>query len=381
MWVVLASHRYPPVTGGSERVAELLATGLVRRGHQVTVVTSQEASVPHRELRDGVDVIRLKLRPVAGVRFPVGYLRTLRSLPADLFHLSGNRIWCADFYLPFRGLFAWPQVVTGHGFYQYSVHPRRWDRWYFERYYVGRLAGVDAYAAMTELERRQLIGWGLPEEKIQLIPNGISLDEFHPTEPPDPAVRARWALGCPWVAVYAGGFFENKRVDRLVRALGQRHGQWGLVVFGPDRAPPPYDATSVAQLAQQLRVPFRWLGVRPRAEVLTALRSADVVVLGSSYEGFGLLPLEAMASARPFVSFAVGAVPELAATGAGRAVHSIEEFARALAEFEEPERRATSGERGRVSVARWSVDTMVDRYVSLYDKVISSHRSSRGDRR
>ncbi|EQD73481.1 glycosyl transferase, group 1 family protein, partial [mine drainage metagenome] len=185
MWVVLASHRYPPATGGSERFAELIATGLVRRGHRVTVVTAHEAAVPDQETRDGVEVLRLTLRPVGGIRFPVRYLRTLRSLPADLFHLSGNRIWCADFYLPFRGLFEWPQVVTGHGFYQYAVHPRRWDRWYFERYYVGRLRRIDAYAANSEFERDQLIRVGASARPYRAVPSGISLAEFDPpSEPP-----------------------------------------------------------------------------------------------------------------------------------------------------------------------------------------------------
>ncbi|MHB1932555.1 MAG: glycosyltransferase family 4 protein, partial [Thermoplasmata archaeon] len=178
--MVLASHRYPPATGGSERIAELIATGLVRRGHRVTVVTAREPSTREREERDGVEVIRLPLRPIGGVRVPVRYLRTLRSLPADLFHLTGNRIWCADFYLPFQGLFEWPVVVTGHGFYQYAIHPRWWDRWYFERYYVGRLRRVAAYAAISELERSQLIRWGLPPGRIERVPNGIDLAEFTP---------------------------------------------------------------------------------------------------------------------------------------------------------------------------------------------------------
>lgn len=375
MWVVLASHRYPPATGGSERIAELIATGLVRRGHRVTVVTAREPSTREREERDGVEVIRLPLRPIGGVRVPVRYLRTLRSLPADLFHLTGNRIWCADFYLPFQGLFEWPVVVTGHGFYQYAIHPRWWDRWYFERYYVGRLRRVAAYAAISELERSQLIRWGLPPGRIERVPNGIDLAEFTPPADPPADVREAWGLTSAHLAVYVGGFFENKRVDRLVRALAARDGRWGLVVYGPDRAVPPYDAASVGRLAAELKVPFRWMGVRPRPEVRSALRAADVVALGSSYEGFGLLLLEAMASARPFVSFDVGVARELAETGAGQVVRTEAEFGAALAEYESAESRAVAGARGRAAVPRWSAEAMVDRYLRVYDRV-RAHRSA-----
>ena len=379
--MVLASHRYPPATGGSERVAELIATGLVRRGHRVTVVTAQEPSTPDREDREGVEVIRLPLRPVGGVRFPVRYLRTLRALPADLFHLTGNRIWCADFYLPFQALFDWPQVVTGHGFYQYAIHPGPWDRWYFERYYVGRLRRVDAYAAISELERSQLIRWGLPPDRIERVPNGISLAEFTPPADAPPGFRETWGVRSANIAVYVGGFFENKRVDRLVRALAQRAGRWGLVVYGPDRATPPYDAASVGRLASELGVPFRWMGVRPRSEIRAALRAADVVALGSSYEGFGLLLLEAMASARPFVSFDVGVARELAETGAGRVVRTEAEFGAALAEYESAEARAISGERGRAAVPRWSDDAMVDRYLAVYGRVSARSTGPSGVRR
>ncbi|EQD40497.1 glycosyltransferase, partial [mine drainage metagenome] len=190
--------------------------------------------------------------------------------------------------------------MTGHGFYQYAVHPRRWDRWYFERYYVGRLRRIDAYAANSEFERDQLIRWGLPPDRIERVPSGISLAEFDPPSEPPAGFREAWGLGSPHIAVYVGGFFENKRVDRLVRALATRGGQWGLVVYGPDRAVAPFDAGSVGRLAAELKVPFRWMGVRPRPEVRSALRAADLIALGSSYEGFGLLLLEAMASERPF---------------------------------------------------------------------------------
>ncbi|EQD45828.1 Glycosyltransferase, partial [mine drainage metagenome] len=174
--------------------------------------------------------------------------------------------------------------------------------------------------------------------------------------------------------------FENKRVDRLVRALATRGGQWGLVVYGPDRAVAPFDAGSVGRLAAELKVPFRWMGVRPRPEVRSALRAADLIALGSSYEGFGLLLLEAMASERPFVSFDVGAARELAETGAGRVVRSVAEFGAALAGYEDAERRATAGERGRAAVPRWSDEAMVDRYLALYGRVMA-RRSERPGRR
>ncbi|HEY6237837.1 MAG TPA: glycosyltransferase, partial [Thermoplasmata archaeon] len=217
MHLVVACHRYSPVPGGSERIAQLVAEGAVRRGDRATVITQAEPGVPDREEVNGVAVRRLAMRRAAGVRIPVGYLRALRATGGDVFHLHGNRIWCADFYLPASSIFEWPQVGTGHGFYQYAMGPRPWDRWYFERYFPRVLRGLDLYACDTEFERQQLIGWGYPPDRLLRIPLGAASQEFE--RPSIGAPPPSWGFRAPRVAVYVGGFFENKRVDRLIDAV------------------------------------------------------------------------------------------------------------------------------------------------------------------
>ncbi len=123
MRVVAACHRYHPVPGGSEKIAQILAEASARAGHHVTVVTQAEPGVPAREELHGVEVIRLPMRVRRGIRFPHRYLQTLRALNPDLLHVHGNRIWCADFYLPVARLFPWAQLGTGHGFYQVRGQP------------------------------------------------------------------------------------------------------------------------------------------------------------------------------------------------------------------------------------------------------------------
>ena len=376
--VVLASHRYPPATGGSERWAELLATGLARRGISTTVVTSLEPGASASEERDGVQVLRLPLRPFLAWRRPVGYLALLRSLNADVFHLSGNRIWCVDYYLPHSRSFSWAHVMTGHGFYQFAMHPRFWDRWYFRRYLPRRLQGIDAYAALTEFERTQLLSWGVEPARLVTIPQGLDVGEFGTPPPTVEQVRARWSLSAPNVAVYAGGFFANKRVDRLVRVVARTAGRWALVAMGPDVPGSPYGRGAVTSLARSLGAELRVVDIVPRADVVAALFAADVAVLGSEYEGFGYFLLEAMAAGRPFVAFPSGAAPELAASGGGIVAGSEEAFAAALGSLEDPATRAGMGARGRASIGDWSADRMVDRYVALYERLLRSRRGPTG---
>ncbi|MCI4323907.1 MAG: glycosyltransferase family 4 protein [Thermoplasmata archaeon] len=372
MHVLLASHRYHPVPGGTERVVQTIAEALLAKGHRATVLTQQEPGVPDRESYHGVEVIRLRMRHAGGVRFPQEYLRTLRRLDADVFHLHGNRIWCADFYFPWARFFRWPQLLTGHGFYQYAMHPRRRDRWYFERYFPWALRGFDRYTPDTMFERQQLIGFGVAEGRLRNVALGVPLDEFAGRPAESDEIRRRWGVTKPHLALYAGGFFENKRVDRLIEGIARVKERWSLVALGRDIESSPYNLARCRSQAESLGVELRTPGVVSRGEVVAALYDADAVVLGSEYEGFGLLPVEAMAAGTPFVAWPAGAAGELAATGAGILAPDAEAFARALTSLEEPGHRAEMGRIGRSAVAYYSESAMVDRYLALYQEILAS---------
>jgi alpha-1,3-mannosyltransferase len=371
MHVLFANHRYFPSPGGTERVVQMLAENLVVRGHQATVLTQQEPGVPDDEWVHGVRVVRIPVRPLAGIRVPSAYLRHLRSMDADIFHLHGNRIWCADFYFPAARVFEWPQVLTGHGFYQYEVHPRPWDRWYFERYFPRAVRAFDAYACLTDHERDQLLSWGVPVERLVRIPQGVDVAEFASVPEPSTSVRARWALPTPRVAVYAGGFFENKRVDRLIEAVARVRDRWGVVLLGRDVPTSPYNAGFCAALAQKLGVSVRILGSVPRSEVVSSFAAADAIVSASEYEGFGITIAEALAAGRPFVAWRAGAIPEMAATGGGMVVDSEAGLAEALGRLENDAVREEMGRRGRDASNEWSTEAMVSRHLDLYRRVTS----------
>lgn len=369
MRILFATHRYFPVAGGTERVVQVLAEGAVRAGHAATVVTQQEAGVPDEEVVRGVRVVRLRMRHLAGIRVPAGYRRALRDEPADVFHLHGNRIWCADFYLPRARSAPWPQVMTGHGFYQFDRFRRWYDRWYFERYLPRRLRWFDRYVPLTRHEEQQLLDWKVPAARLTRIPNGVELDEFR--SPGDGAtLRSTFGVRAELLAVYAGGFFENKRVDRLVQAVAQAGPRWGLLALGNDVRGSRYGLAACTALARSLGVEFHAPGVLSRADTVRAISGADVVVSGSDYEGFGLTPLEAMAAGRPFIAFPTGAAPEIAASGGGFVETSVPAFAARLHDLEDPERRAAVGAAGRHAVPDWSTDVMVRRHLDLYERVL-----------
>ena len=376
MRLVVACHSYFPAVGGVERLTQGVVEELARRGVDATVVTRQDPGTARTERLNGVKIVRVPMTRLAGFHFPRGYMRTLRELNPDMLHLIGNRVWSVDFYFPFARRIRWPQVMTGHGFYQYEMHQRAWDRWYFERHLPRCLRRIDVYTADTVHERDQLVSWGVDPTRIEILPAAVSLDEFRGPRADSTTVRAKWGFNAPHVAVYVGGFYENKRVDRLVQAVADTHGEWALVAVGRDLPGGAHDHASVARLASSLGAEVALHDVLPRADVLDALASADAVVLGSSYEGFGILLLEAMAMGRPFVAFRTGGAPELAAAGGGLCVDSVEEFTAALRKLEDGATRATMGSRGREAVQNYRLEELATRLMRVYDRAVDHRRSA-----
>jgi glycosyltransferase involved in cell wall biosynthesis len=256
------------------------------------------------------------------------------------------------------------------GFYHYWMRPGL-VRWlYYDKYFARQIRAFDGYIATTRGERDQVVRWKYPPERVRVIPIGIDLDELAaPPEAAD-AVRAEWDLRTPRVAVYAGGYYDNKRVDRLVRAVAATRGEWGLVVIGPDVSGNPYDRAHCETLARELSAPVRFLGAVPRPVVLSSLHAADAYVQGSAFEGFGIGLLEAMAAGRPFVAFDAGAARELSATGAGTCVTSEAEMARALLAL--PPLAAEMGARGRAAVQQFSRERMVDAVLDFYRQLTTA---------
>jgi glycosyltransferase involved in cell wall biosynthesis len=269
-----------------------------------------------------------------------------------------------DYYLPRIRSFTWPQVITPHGFYHYWMR-KGFFRWlYYRHYFPRRLRAFDAYVALTEGERTQVLGWGYPADRIQVIPNAVDLAEFGAAPSDVNVIRAGWKLPTPHIGLFVGALFDNKRVDRLIRVVAATRGEWGLVVIGGDGPTSPYDRAHCEALATRLGAPVRFLGPQPRPAVVSAMFAADAYLQGSEFEGFGVSLLEAMAAGRPFVAFDAGAARELSRTGAGFCVRTEEEMSERM--------RALAAQLGPMGLAaketakQYTPDRMIDQYLSLF---------------
>ena len=180
------------------------------------------------------------------------------------------------------------------------------------------MQGLDRIVAATEHERRLLMQiYRVPADRVAVIPLGVDLDQFTPGD--QAAARAR--LGIPQderMLLAIGRIEPLKGLDILIRALAQLNERQPAVltiIGGDDRA--SADITKLRALAQELGVAdaVHFLGSRPHEALPDFYRAADVVVVPSFYESFGLVAVEAMACGVPVVASRVGGLASTVADG------------------------------------------------------------------
>jgi len=312
MRVLLMPASYPPVLGGLQTVVQTLARALKERGHDIRVITNKypRTLAPH-EVLDDVAVVRWlflvpRLRQLVDLRFdlflaglfyfPLTLVRLIFNLRRERpdvvnLHFVGGQ---AFFLLLARWFTSFRLIVSVHGDDVEGLSQRRdFDRWVF-RALLRRADIVTACSRYLLEEARQLEP--TIQEKARVAYNGIDLP---------PALPTRVHRG----SLFASGrMIPNKGFDVLLRAKAENRGQWRLVLMGdgPERS-------ALESLARTIGLngDVVFCGNQPRSQVLSSIAEADLVVVPSRKDSFGMAALEAMAYGKPVVATRVSGLPEV----------------------------------------------------------------------
>lgn len=229
----------------------------------------------------------------------------------------------------------------------------------------------DAVTAVSNFLRDETYrAFGCQRCDIEVIHNFVNLTEYYPSD----EERCRAALAAPdtKVLMHISNFRPVKRVPDIVRAFALVRERVPAVLIlvgdGPQR---PEVEAEVERLG--LTSVVRFLGkVNVVADLL---RSADLYLLPSESESFGLSALEAMACGVPVIGTDVGGLPEVVQdgeSGALVAVGDVEAMALRTVELLEPDRWRAAREAAVRRARVFSAELVVPRYEHLYERMVST---------
>ena len=362
-----------PTVGGSGAVAAELGKQLARRGHSVHFVSYR---LPFRldEFSDNITFHEIDVSTYSLFEYPPHDLalsakmaEVAREHRLDVFHVHYAIPHAITGFLAQQmlGEEAPRLITTLHGT---DVTLVGQDPSFFEitRFGIERSQGV---TAVSEFLKRMTVEEFDVRNPIEAIPNFVDLSLYAPR-----AHRDRTAVAGPGdkVLLHVSNFRPVKRVLDVVRIFERVHREVLSVLLmvgeGPERA----SAQALARrLGLQGRV--RFMGRQDRVEDIMSL--ADVFLLPSELESFGLSALEAMAAGVPVVGSDAGGLPEVvkhAETGFLLPVGDIEGMAaRALEILKDEEHQRGLGQAGRRrAAALFSADRVVSQYEKYYEKVL-----------
>jgi glycosyltransferase involved in cell wall biosynthesis len=369
-----------PSLGGIEEVTRQLAHHCAARG-DVTLVCAMRYpfDLPAREEFEGLEVRRfryvladdLKTWVRWGWQIPLtrrAVRHVLAARGTELIHIHGvsNNAGFARDASRNLGL---PLVVTLHGeltmdttgVYDRSPGLRRLLRTLLEE--------ADAITAcsqhtLEEAERFCHLDLG---ERGSVIPNGVDLRSFQPA--PAPFAHPR-----PYI-LSLGRLVREKGIDVLIEAysrLGCRRTGVDLIIAGEG----PEEA-SLKELARQLEISENviFVGRADRQMVAQLFCGAEVFVLASRHEPFGIVNLEAMAAGTPIVATSVGGVPELLADGRYGVLvppEDSEALSTAISDLlSSTDRVASLVAAGRERVTTFTWSHVTDQYHLIYDQALA----------
>ena len=323
MKILMLSWEYPPrVVGGISRVVHDLSHRLIKDGHDVTVVTYRDGDVPYFENDDGVMVHRVDNFMISSNNF-IDWVMQLNfnmiARAGEIIAKEGNFdvIHAHDWLVAYaaktlKHAYSTPMIATIHateagrnsgirGETQKYINDTEWMLTYEASEVI-----VNSNYMKNELQRL----FGLPFEKINVVPNGVNLNLFNGVDR-DYDFRRQYAMDNEKIILFMGRLVYEKGIQHLISAMPKvlaNYHDAKLVIAGK------------GGMIDELRNQVNSLGISDKVyftgylsskNVQKMYKCADIAVFPSTYEPFGIVALEGMLSGAPVVVSDIGGLNEI----------------------------------------------------------------------
>ena len=327
MKILMLTWEYPPrIVGGIARVVHDLSKRLIKDGHDVTVVTYREGELPYYENDKGVEVYRVDNYMITPNNFIDWIMQLNFNLVAkasELIAKEGNfdvihaHDWLvANAAKTLKHAYNIPLVSTIHATESgrnSGIHDET-------QRYINDTEWMLTYEATEVIVNSNFMKghiqglFGLPFDKINVIPNGINLTNFNGIER-DYEFRRQYALDNEKIILYMGRLVYEKGIQHLIAAMPKildNYHDAKLIMAGK------------GGMIDELKAQVEYMGISNKVyftgyldanQVQKMYKCADVAVFPSTYEPFGIVALEAMLAGVPTVVSDVGGLNEIVEHG------------------------------------------------------------------
>ncbi|MDO8334790.1 MAG: glycosyltransferase family 4 protein [Nitrosomonas sp.] len=282
--------------GGAERVLIDVTSGLVRRGHTITIISNDpEGQASYYPMNDAIQRISLDIGNVAGksslddvLRRIIRFRRTVARIRPDVVVAFMHST-----YLPMGGALIGtgiPMIASEH------ISPEHYQNRWLERILLQLTPLIAAKITVVTNQILLSFGWWL-RRRMTVIPNPVSSGTIGKK-----SMDLDTDLGCRRILLSVGRLAPQKNQQCLIAAFSQvsiKFPNWKLRIVGE------------GELREALEAQVLDLGLSESVELPGAVsdvsqeyRKADLFVLPSTYESFGLATAEALMHGLPVVGFA-----------------------------------------------------------------------------
>jgi L-malate glycosyltransferase len=363
-----------PSQGGSGVVATELGLELAKKGHTVHFISYKRPFRLNR-LYENVFFHKVEVHEYPLFEYPP-YSLALASKIVEVARRDGLDLIHAHYAIP-HAISAWlasqmlkeqalPVVSTLHGTditlvgQEPGYHP-------VTQFALRHAEALTAVSHSLAENTKEVFGDDL---EVQCIHNFVDTNQFQPGERGE--LRAQFAGEDETLFLHLSNFRPVKRVDDVLKIFQQvalqRPARLILAGLGPERP-------AMKQLAQELNIEDRVHFLGEPGSLTDLMKMADIFLLPSGHESFGLVALEAMSSGVPVLASDTGGLPELITTGHDgflSPVGDIESFvARALELIDDQQLNQNMRHAARhTATHQFSISHILPKYLDLYESLL-----------
>ena len=384
MRIAMVSPYFHPVIGGIETYVLELSREFVNKDHEVYVFTSNKTMdgkydvFPWQEEINGINIFRFKVLPFTkGVEFWLKFSDTLLKAKPDIVHCHKIGFSMSDMCPIICKANRIPSIATTHGVpYISSVHREPPLRDLYLKTVPGRTVRLfDHIVAISEIELPWLHKSGVSDEKIHVIPGGVSRRIFNGNFS-ERDFREKYDVESRMI-LYLGRLADKKGIEHLIYAaplLLRDFPDLKIVIAGPDCGMMGRLMNLTHKLGVERSVIFT--GPLPEEYKYAALASSEALILPSSFEAQGLVLMEAQALGIPVIATKQGGVPYFIRDGVNGILidygrpDQIVKAVKTILEDRDLARRM--GENGRRLAEKHTWDSIANKMLTIYEDMANA---------